>query len=233
MTSPLVLADIEVSYPDGADRRVILDGLDLEVAAGEIVVISGDSGAGKSTLLTVAGLLRRADRGEVTVAGTPASSLSERARTGLRRDHIAFVYQSANLLPSLTAIEQIQLVGHIRGERPSATRQKARALLDDLGLGDRAGQLPAQLSGGERQRVGIARALIAEPAVLIADEPTASLDPARAESVADLLVDAAHERDIATVIVAHDGVTRERGDRHLHLQDGTLKPVDRAATHLR
>jgi len=227
--APLQCRGLVVTFPDGPDRRTVLDHLDLDVAAGELVTISGDSGSGKSTLLTVAGLLRRSDEGEVTIAGTAASALSERARTRLRRDHIAFVYQSANLLPSLTAIEQLQLVGHIRGTRPAATRAKAQALLDDLGLGERSHQLPNQLSGGERQRVGIARALMAEPDVLIADEPTASLDPTRAESVAELLATAAHDRGIATLVVAHDEVTRRRADRHLVLERGTLLAAEAPA----
>ncbi|MBX3314020.1 MAG: ABC transporter ATP-binding protein [Actinobacteria bacterium] len=228
-TAPLRCRDLVVTFPDGPTRRTILDHLDLDVEAGEIVTISGESGSGKSTLLTVAGLLRRADSGEVTVAGHDAADLSERRRTALRRDHIAFVYQSANLLPSLTAVEQLQLVGHIRGERPSSTRARALALLDDLGLADRANQLPTELSGGERQRVGVARALIAEPAVLIADEPTASLDPARADSVAELLASAAHDRGIATLVVAHDDATRRRADRHLRLVDGRLRDESAAA----
>ncbi|HEY8547816.1 MAG TPA: ABC transporter ATP-binding protein [Acidimicrobiales bacterium] len=225
MSDPLVLADIVMSYPDGPSRRVVLDHLDLRLGAGELVVISGESGTGKSTLLTVAGLLRRPDEGEVTVAGTRASGLSERKRTALRRAHIAFVYQSANLLPSLTATEQLQLVGHIRGERVSSTRDRARRLLGDLGLGDRLDQLPHQLSGGERQRVGIGRALMASPDVLIADEPTASLDPRLATSVIDLLADAARDRGIATLVVAHDDGYRRRADRHLHLDAGKLTEV--------
>jgi putative ABC transport system ATP-binding protein len=224
VTDPLVCTDLVVTYPDGPDRRVILDHLDLRVAPGEVVVVSGESGAGKSTLLTVAGLLKRSDAGEVTVAGTPASGLSERARTALRREHIAFVYQSANLLPSLTAVEQLQLVGHIRGERHAATRHRATELLEELGLAARAHQLPAQLSGGERQRVGIARALMASPQVLIADEPTASLDPERARSVADLLADAAHAHGIATLVVSHDDAPLRRADRHLRLAGGVLEP---------
>lgn len=219
---PLSCRDIVVTYPDGPGRRTILDHLDLSIAPGQVVTVAGDSGAGKSTLLTVAGLLRRPDSGEVTVAGTSTSGRSERQRTALRRSHIAFVYQSANLLPSLTALEQLQLVGHIRGRRPSATRDRAMALLDQLGVSDRADQLPAQLSGGERQRVGIARALIADPEVLIADEPTASLDPARADSVAGLISDAAHERGIATLVVAHDDAIQQRSDRHFRLEGGVL-----------
>lgn len=224
----LELTGVRVAFRDGPDERVVLDDLDLRIDGGDVVVISGDSGAGKSTLLTVAGLLRRPDGGEVTVAGTAASSLSDRMRTAVRRDHIAFVYQSANLLPSLTAIEQLELVGHIRGERMSEVRDRAARLLADLDLTDRAGQLPAELSGGERQRVGIARALMASPSVLIADEPTASLDPARARTVSDLLAQAAHERGIATLVVAHDTAPLRVADRHLHLDGGRLREVDRA-----
>lgn len=221
----LVVSGARVAYPDGPDVRVVLDDLDLSVASGEIVVISGDSGAGKSTLLTIAGLLRRPDRGQVTVADIDTSGLSERRRTAVRRDHIAFVYQSANLFPSLTAVEQLELVGHIRRERPASVRKQALAALASVDLADRAGQLPSQLSGGERQRVGIARALMTSPTVLIADEPTASLDPERAATVAALLADAAMTRDIATVIVAHDGAALAHADRHLRLEGGRLSPV--------
>ncbi len=225
MTEPAVLLEgIRVAFPDGPDERVVLDDLKLSVDPGELVVISGQSGAGKSTLLAVTGLLRRADAGEVTIAGTATSAMSSRQRTAVRRDHIAFVYQSANLLPSLTAVEQLELVGHIRGERSADVRRRARGLLDELGLADRASQLPSQLSGGERQRVGIARAFMAEPSVLIADEPTASLDPQRADSVAELLAGASG-RGIATIVVAHDTAALSRADRHLRMEDGRLIDV--------
>ncbi|HPG15854.1 MAG TPA: ABC transporter ATP-binding protein [Microthrixaceae bacterium] len=225
MTEPAVLLEgIRVAFPDGPDERVVLDDLKLSVDPGELVVISGQSGAGKSTLLAVTGLLRRADAGEVTIAGTATSAMSSRQRTAVRRDHIAFVYQSANLLPSLTAVEQLELVGHIRGERSADVRRRARGLLDELGLADRASQLPSQLSGGERQRVGIARAFMAEPSVLIADEPTASLDPQRADSVAELLAGASG-RGIATIVVAHDTAALSRADRHLRMEDGRLLDV--------
>lgn len=225
MTEPAVLLEgIRVAFPDGPDERVVLDDLKLSVDPGELVVISGQSGAGKSTLLAVTGLLRRADAGEVTIAGTATSAMSSRQRTAVRRDHIAFVYQSANLLPSLTAVEQLELVGHIRGERSADVRRRARGLLDELGLADRASQLPSQLSGGERQRVGIARAFMAEPSVLIADEPTASLDPQRADSVAELLAGASG-RGIASIVVAHDTAALSRADRHLRMEDGRLADV--------
>ncbi len=218
----LVVSGARVAYPDGPDIRAVLDDLDLTVAPGEIVVISGESGAGKSTLLTVAGLLRRPDQGEVTIAGVETSGLSERQRTAVRRDHLAFVYQSANLFPSLTSIEQLELVGHIRHEKSAEVRERARQVLAAVDLPDRADQLPAQLSGGERQRVGIARALMASPSVLIADEPTASLDPERAATVAALLSDAARAQQIATIIVAHDTAALSHADRHLRLEGGKL-----------
>jgi putative ABC transport system ATP-binding protein len=217
-----VVSAVSVAYPDGPERRVVLEELDLTVAAGELVVVSGESGAGKSTLLTVAGLLRQADSGEVTIAGRPCSSLSEKQRTAMRRDHLAFVYQSANLFPPLTAIEQLELVGHIRREPNARVRERARALLDELDLAGRADQLPSQLSGGERQRVGVARALMAEPDLLIADEPTASLDPDRAAIVAGLLGDAAHVHGIAVLVVAHDQAALRHADRHLLLDVGRL-----------
>ena len=226
--APLAVEGIRVAYPDGPDERVVLDGLDLDVAAGELVVISGSSGAGKSTLLMVAGLLRAPDAGEVRIAGTATAGCSSRTRTALRRDHIAFVYQSANLFPTLTAIEQLELVAHIRGERRGAAAARASSLLEDLDLAGRRDQLPGQLSGGERQRVGIARALMADPSVLIADEPTASLDPERARIVADLIADAARDRGIATLVVAHDDAALRRADRHLRLDGGRLHPVQLA-----
>ncbi|MCB0976716.1 MAG: ABC transporter ATP-binding protein [Acidimicrobiales bacterium] len=225
-TAALDLRGVRVAYPDGPDLRVVLDDLDLTVERGEMVVIVGESGAGKSTLLTAAGLLRRPDAGEISVAGTATSVLSERRRTQIRRDHVAFVYQSANLLPTLTAIEQLEIVGHIRGERSAVARARAMELLDGLGLAGRKDQLPAQLSGGERQRVGIGRAFMAEPTILIADEPTASLDPDRSRAVVELLRSAADDRDIATLVVAHDEAPAAAADRVLRLEAGRLRALN-------
>jgi putative ABC transport system ATP-binding protein len=218
----LELRDVRVTVPDGPRRRVLLDGAGLQVAPAELVVITGASGSGKSTLLAVAGLLRSADAGEVLLDGAPTAGLSERRRTRLRREHVAIVYQSANLLPSLTAREQLELVGHIAGERRAAARQRADALLDELGLADHAGQLPAQLSGGERQRVGIARALMARPTVLLADEPTASLDPGLSAEVAAMLATQTRARGLASVVVTHDDAPLAHADRRLHLAGGRL-----------
>ena len=155
--------------------------------------------------------------------------MRNRALTRMRRDHIAFVYQSANLFPSLTAVEQLELVGHVHGEHARISRERARELLATVDLTDRADQLPNQLSGGERQRVGIARALMAQPSILIADEPTASLDPERAETIAELFATATRQHRLATLIVAHDAVALGHADRHLHLEHGRLHT---AATRL-
>jgi putative ABC transport system ATP-binding protein len=226
----LSLRGLTAAVPDGSDTRVLLDHVDLDVAAGEVLVITGPSGSGKSTLLALAGLLRRPVEGDVLIGGVPTASLSERRRTELRRNHIGIVYQSASLLPSLTAREQLELVGHIDRQRRSAARARADQLLADLGLTGRADQLPAQLSGGERQRVGIARALMAEPTVLLADEPTASLDPALAADVSALITEEAHRRGLATVIVTHDDAPLGRADRHLHLAGGELSTVESVAS---
>jgi putative ABC transport system ATP-binding protein len=163
----LVATGLTVTYPDGDSRRTILDSIDLTVAAGETVAVSGASGSGKSTLLAVCGLLRTADSGDVAIAGTSTAALPRRARTNLRRDKIAFVFQGSNLFPSLKAREQLELVAHIRGELDRTTRARARELLDLVGLAPHSERLPGRLSGGERQRVCIARALMGKPSVLL------------------------------------------------------------------
>lgn len=227
---PLQLRGLEVSVPDGSRRRVLLDRIDLEVKAGEVVVVTGASGSGKSTLLALAGLLRLPDSGEVLIGGRPTSGLGERRRTDLRRREIAIVYQAANLLPALTAIEQLELVGHINREPRKTARERAGRLLDQLGLGERKNQLSSRMSGGERQRVGIARALMAGPSILLADEPTASLDRELSSRISGLLAGQAESRGLATVIVSHDETPLAHAHRHLHLEDGSLRPMSAQAT---
>lgn len=226
----LALGELSVSVPDGQRQRVLLDRVDLEVTAGEVLVVTGSSGSGKSTLLALAGLLRRPQSGEVLIAGEPTSKLSERQRTDLRRRRIAIVYQSANLLASLTAIEQLELVGHINGEKRRVARTRAEALLEELGLGERRNQLPGQMSGGERQRTGVARALMAEPSVLLADEPVASLDGDLSRQISELLANETRSRNLATVIVTHDEIPLTYANRHLHLEAGRLTEVNLKTT---
>lgn len=216
---------LHVTVPDGSRTRVLLDHIDLEIPPGEVLVVTGGSGSGKSTLLAAAGLLRRPDSGEVRIDGVPTSGLSERRRTTIRREQIAIVYQAANLLPSLTAIEQLELVGHINREKRAEVRERAEALLAEVGLSAQADQLPGKMSGGERQRVGIGRALMAQPSVLLADEPTASLDPELSAQVCALLAEQTAKRDLATVLVSHDETPLAWARRHLHLEAGSLTEI--------
>ncbi|KQX62726.1 ABC transporter ATP-binding protein [Angustibacter sp. Root456] len=222
------LRDVTVTVPDGTTPRTLLDHVDFAVDAGEVVALTGASGSGKSTLLAVAGLLRRIDSGGVLLAGADAGSLRERARTRLRGDRIGIVYQAPNLLPSLTAREQVEVVAHIAGRLDAAARRRAEELLEQVGLADRRDARPAELSGGERQRVGIARALMNEPAVLLADEPTASLDPDRGAAVMDLLVAQARRLGAATLVVTHDVDQAAGADRQVHLEHGRVAPVIRS-----
>ena len=218
----LVLDSISLAVPDGDETLTILDGASLSVAPGEVVAVTGASGSGKSTLLAVAGLLRPPDTGRVVVAGTDATPLGRAARARLRGEAIGLVFQSPNLFPSLTATEQVELVAHIAGRLDRDARRRARELIDAVGLGHRADHRPAQLSGGERQRVGIARALMNQPAVLLADEPTAALDDARGREVMALLVAQAVTRDVAAVVVTHNPDQLPAGVTRRHLAGGRI-----------
>lgn len=229
MTTTLTLQSVRSSITDGSGERVLLDDVDLDLRAGEITAITGRSGSGKSTLLSIAGLLRRPDAGDVLIDGRPTAALPDRERTRLRGRSIGIVYQDANLISSLTALEQLELVGHVLGSRRDLAG-RAQRLLDDLGVGGQADSLPGRLSGGERQRVGIARALFAKPSVLLADEPTAALDPELAEQVSRLIVEQTAERGLATLIVTHDSTPLAHADRHLHLSSGRLVSADPAPT---
>jgi putative ABC transport system ATP-binding protein len=224
------LRGVVVTVPDGDHSRTLLDRVDLDVAPGEVLVMTGASGSGKSTLLAVAGLLRRPGSGDVLIGGTSTADRSERRRSAMRKRHIGIVYQSANLLSALTAREQLQLVGHINGTKGAVARVRADELLADVGLSHRADALPAHLSGGERQRVGVARALMASPSVLLADEPTAALDPALAQEIATLLAEQTRRRGLATVVVTHDGAPLQHADRCLQLVDGALVERDLVAS---
>jgi putative ABC transport system ATP-binding protein len=225
----LNLTDILVTVNDGPDQLDILDGVDLTVDSGELVVITGASGSGKSTLVAVAGLLRRPDRGQVVITGEELAGATDRQRTTARRDRIGLIFQSANLLPSLTAVEQLELVAHLDGRITEADREQARTLLDTVGLADRMHHRPSQLSGGERQRVAIARALMGDPSVVLADEPTAALDESRGREIMALLADLTEHRRTATVVITHAPHQLAGPRRTLQLHDGRLSPGTPAA----
>ncbi|MFD0064179.1 ABC transporter ATP-binding protein [Streptomyces sp. NPDC056690] len=197
-----------------------LDGVDLDFIAGTFTAVMGPSGSGKSTLLQCAAGLDRPTSGTVTVAGTDLTGLGERALTLLRRDRIGFVFQSFNLLPSLTAAQNVALPLRLAGRRPS--RAQVREALGRVGLAERAGHRPSQLSGGQQQRVALARALITRPAVLFGDEPTGALDTTTGRQVLTLFRELVDREGQTTVMVTHDPVAAARADRVVFLVDGRV-----------
>ncbi|MFC9615299.1 ABC transporter ATP-binding protein [Streptomyces sp. NPDC056938] len=197
-----------------------LDGVDLDFLAGTFTAVMGPSGSGKSTLLQCAAGLDRPTSGIVTVAGTDLTGLGERALTLLRRDRIGFVFQSFNLLPSLTAAQNVALPLRLAGRRPS--RAEVREALGRVGLAERAGHRPSQLSGGQQQRVALARALITRPAVLFGDEPTGALDTTTGRQVLTLLRELVDREGQTTVMVTHDPIAAARADRVVFLVDGRV-----------
>ncbi|MCW3816345.1 ABC transporter ATP-binding protein [Micromonospora sp. DR5-3] len=220
----LALTDVRLTYPDGDRRLVALDAVNLRVTGGELVAVTGPSGSGKSSLLAVAGALTRPESGTVRIADTDVTALDQKGRDRLRRERIGFVFQQANLLASLTALDQLLLVAHLSGASRRSAEARARGLLDRVGLGGKADKRPHQLSGGERQRVGIVRALMGNPALLLVDEPTSALDHERGEAVVTLLRDITHEQPLATVMVTHDLQYLHLADRTVAMRDGRVCP---------
>ncbi|MEU3844953.1 ABC transporter ATP-binding protein [Streptomyces sp. NPDC028635] len=223
----LHLADITLTYPDGERRLTALDRVGLSVPKGSLTAVVGPSGSGKSSLLAVAATLLTPDHGTVTVDGTVTTGLSRAELTALRRRRIGLVFQQPSLLPSLTAVEQLQVMAHLAGRRPGAARGRALELLDAVGLSGQAARRPHQLSGGQRQRVAIARALMNEPTVLLVDEPTSALDRARGAAVIDLLTRLTRERATATVLVTHDPTHLAHADQVVEVRDGRLRDTTR------
>lgn len=218
----LTLTDVTLTYPDGDTRLTALDRVSLDVPAGTLTAVVGPSGSGKSSLLAVAATLVTPDHGRITVAGTETAGLSRADKAALRRDRIGVVFQQPHLLPSLTAVEQLQVMAHLSRRSARAARGRAMDLLDAVGLADAAGRRPHQMSGGQRQRINIARALMNEPAVLLVDEPTSALDHERGAAVLDLLIGLTRERSTATIMVTHDRAHLDRVDRTVSMDDGRL-----------
>ncbi|MFE6967935.1 ABC transporter ATP-binding protein [Isoptericola sp. NPDC057653] len=219
----LRLTDVTLRLGDGDSTVTALDRVHLAVPPGELLAVVGPSGAGKSSLLAVAGALTRPDSGTVLVDDADVSSLPAARQADLRRDRIGFVFQSGNLLPALTAVDQLRFALHVTGARARRrTTRSPQELLDQVGMGHKADRRPHELSGGERQRVGIARALVTAPALLLVDEPTAALDRARSHDVVALLAAETHDHGVATVMVTHDHDVLEHCDRVVRMEDGRL-----------
>ncbi|MBT8422899.1 MAG: ABC transporter ATP-binding protein [Gammaproteobacteria bacterium] len=219
----LIVDNVSLVLGDGDQQITALDEVSTTVNQGELVAIVGPSGAGKSSLLAVCGGLRKPTSGSISIDGEQISTLPAAQLTRIRRDRIGFVFQQSNLVPALTAVDQLLLLVHMQGRRPgSADRERALALLDEVDMSHRADRRPDQMSGGERQRVGIARALMTEPRLMLVDEPTSMLDHNRGQAIVELLAARCREHLVATLMVTHDHGMLAAASRVLNISDGKL-----------
>lgn len=220
----LSLTNLTLTYPDGNDAVTALDNVTLSPEPGTLVGITGPSGSGKSSLLTVAATLTQPDSGSVMIDDVEASRLSAAQAARLRREKIGIVFQQSNLLPSLTAHEQVRAVVELAGTRAQkrAARIRAGELLEAVGLSEQANLRPSQLSGGQRQRVNIARALVSNPSVLLVDEPTSALDSRSGATIINLLIRMTKQLDVTTLLVTHDLQHAHRFDEMVTLVDGRI-----------
>lgn len=213
-------------YGQGNTEVIAMRDVSLRVARGEVVALLGPSGAGKSTLLTAIGLINPPTSGQLSIGGIPVMDgpntlVDVRA---FRRQHLGFVFQKANLIPFLSALQNVQIALQINDVDPAAARQRSLELLDYLGVADRASNLPNALSGGQQQRVAVARALANHPSLILADEPTAALDSHRGRQVMELFRRVAHERGAGVLVVTHDHRALDVFDRSVEMEDGQLRP---------
>jgi putative ABC transport system ATP-binding protein len=213
---------------DGARKVTALDGISLDIARGEMVSIVGPSGSGKSTLLNLIGTLDRPTSGSIAINGQLIDLLDDSALTRLRREKIGFIFQFFNLLISLSSLENVGLPLHLRGWPARKVRERARVLLELVGLGHRMHHLPDELSGGERQRVAIARALACNPPILLADEPTGNLDSVTGAGILDTICDLQHRFGTTLVVVTHDDDVARRAPRRITLRDARIVEDERS-----
>lgn len=212
------------TYGSGNTEVIAVRDVSLSVARGEVIALLGPSGAGKSTLLTILGLIRSPDAGRIVIGDTVVFDGHLRVNaSSFRRKHLGFVFQKANLIPFLTAAENVQLAMEINDLSARAARLRAMELLEYLGIKNRAGHYPAKLSGGEQQRVAVARALANRPGLILADEPTAALDSIRGRQVMELFRNVAHEQKTGVIVVTHDHRALDVFDHTLEMEDGKLE----------
>ncbi len=214
---------LKKSVGQGEHELSILTGVELVVKPAQTIALIGESGSGKSTLLAILAGLDDGSSGEVNLLGQPLHSMDEEARAALRAQNVGFVFQSFMLIPTLNALENVELPALLRGENGRQSRENAKTLLTDLGLGKRLDHLPAQLSGGEQQRVALARAFNGRPGVLFADEPTGNLDRQTGDKIADLLFSMNQQYGTTLILVTHDPQLAARCDRRLRLVNGELR----------
>jgi len=222
MPAAIEVRELTKTYSQGAAASRALDGVDLDARAGEVMLLMGPSGSGKTTLVSIMGCILRPSSGSVKIRGREVAHLRERELPAVRLNHIGFVFQGFNLFPTLTAAENVGVALDLKGIRGAAARQRAHALLEEVGLGDKLHTFPADLSGGQKQRVAIARALAGDPEIILADEPTAALDKQSGWVVMNMLRNLAHSHERAVVIVTHDNRTLEFADRMVRIEDGRV-----------
>jgi len=220
------------SFGEGHTKIPVLKGVDFDVASGEVLLLVGPSGSGKTTLLSVIAGILESDGGDVRVLGETIQELSASAKTNFRRDHLGFIFQQYNLLPTLTAVENAAVPLFIQGISRSEATGRAEEVLKTMGMGERLMALPPKLSGGEQQRVAIARALVAEPQLLLCDEPTASLDGETGHRIVEQLCAVGKHPDRAVIIVTHDSRIFEFGDRIVHMEDGRIGNIQQVRRDL-
>lgn len=218
----LAMRDISKAFGEGESRVDALQEIDLEVDAGEVVALVGPSGSGKSTLLSIAGALLTPTEGQVVLDGVDITRSSAKDLTKLRLEKIGFIFQGSNLISFLTGREQLLFIANLIGLPGAEAEERADRLLGELGMTERATHYPGELSGGQRQRIAIARALMNNPQIILADEPTASLDSTRGRQVVEMLASEVHERNKAAILVTHDERLIDLCDRVVRITDGRL-----------
>ncbi len=219
----LKVENVSLVFGDGDEQVKALDNVSMDLQAGQLMAVLGPSGAGKSSLLAVCGALQTPTSGRIRVGDVEITDASRASLTDIRQHRIGFVFQQSNLLSSLTAVDQLLLLVHIRGKHPGRVdRERARKLLDAVGMSHRLNRRPSELSGGERQRIGIARAFMMHPEILLVDEPTSMLDHQRGKQIVELLSRECHEYNVATLMVTHDYEILENVDRVVDICDGHL-----------
>ncbi|MBM7567887.1 ABC transporter ATP-binding protein [Paenibacillus sacheonensis] len=234
-TSGLHISNVTKYYTEGSNKISALERVSISVEPGELVAVVGPSGSGKSTFLSIAGALLKASEGEVNLNGHLLSKLSDKKLSNVRLKEIGFIMQSSNLVPYLNVLDQLLVVKKMSGRVRAADRAFAVQLLEELGLGSKLKSFPAELSGGEKQRTAIARALINNPNVILADEPTASLDTKRAHEVVSLIANEVKSRRKAAIMVTHDERMLEYCDKVYRMEDGRLslaEPAKLEVTHV-
>ena len=226
----LILENLSRRFREGGREHRVLDGVSARIGSGESVAVIGRSGSGKSTLLNVVSGIDHADCGSVIIDDREVSSLREPERTRFRRQHVGFIYQFFNLVPTLDAEENVRLVLELNGVRGPEARRRSAAVLQEVGLGDRLRSAIDTFSGGEQQRVAIARALVHQPSLLLADEPTGNLDEETSREVVPLLTSLVRKRGATLLLVTHDRTLASTTDRVLEMRDGRLHELPRVQT---